>query len=1184
MSNSTSKKRKVAASPVSSDDEYEYLDEIDGEGSQGSGGSGGSGDSDDSEDVDSEDVDSEGDEDNEMQVTGGNDNTKQSKKKSKALPTKDEQSALRSTEILMKSNLMQLQITEMLNEVKASPILEKKEIKAWLQAFTEVVKGMKNKSYSGNWLSSVTHAKDVVTLTGYNSSAISIDFKAPSSIDIIGSSKLQTDTAPFLNIDINLTMPVDCMEERDILNHVYFDKRKLYLVAITEALSKNASKLLLDGDNCINYAFFKGDNRKPIISLTPSTKKKVVIRIFVSPSTQSFNVNQLRVTKNNIRPKEWMDKIQDNKNKNQHDSLDVNTLLPTPFYNLAILEDLSINVHHQILTTIIKACPAARDAIILLKIWLTQRSFRYGVDGIDGHTIALLVCYLYQMRKVTNQSTAYGIFLVTIKFLVDQDLTAVMMDFSTVDTVPSTAPSSVTTISSPAASLVHPIVGMEGKTVAYNLLWRVSKASLADIRDEARHTYSIINDDHDGKAFHAVFITPKSFYDRHDDFYHISMNPNLLQQLVELEDIPHYYSLNELVQRILERALGDRVVAIRTYIRPSLASESITITSSSHTSLPAINYRISVGVVLNKDKVHQRVDKGPSADDEAKVVEFKSFWGPKSELRRFHDGTIVEAVVWGNSKSTGYQAEQILEEILRYILGFHLHQLCGADGNKIHKTAITIGVNEESLSAAADRQHSHAIESLDKLRSIITSQVDGMPIGIDNLMGSCQQLRYTSLVAPQKNPIVEGSKEALKAAYGSVVSLLVNPLVVYAQYESSNKWPVEAAAVVKVKQALAIKLSHLLYEQFKIKSVVHADCLDVMHEGFLFRLVFIRDYDLSDTSLGRGTMSPRYLTIHHNNIRALHAQFPSYPNAVKLMNLWLHQHMFTGQLTAEAVELLTASVYLDPLSIHPPSSASSGFYKTLKKLVEWDWENDPLIVDITGAITSSHRVSIVMEYRASVQNKPKNFPAMYITTGIDDQSHTTFDLPEKEVLMYMIMSAKETTRMASLLQQGVDQDMSATAVRSKEIARASNVTLKFNKNIRIKRGNGAADAVPPFAQCELFANSTKNATSLKQLVVKQSQTSFCPLQEEFIQNLRHKYGRLALFFWNGMVGDELYVIWKPRALLPYTSISTLQMKNCLAILDEAAGSKQPYCIMNISKIVTEMVALGNETVVEVVYH
>lgn len=1177
MSDKTSKKRKVIASPVESEEEYEYVDDEEDESGVDSEDYDDIGDSEDSEDEDNED--NEDSDDNEMLITRGNDSSKQSKKKSKGLPTKDEQSALRATEILMKSNLMQLQITEMLNEVKSSSILDKKEIKGWIQSFTEIIKGVKGKTYTSNWLASLKHAKDVVTLTGYNNSNTSIDFKAPSSIDIIGSSKLQTDTIPFINIDINLTMPADCMEERDILNHLYFDKRKLYLVAITDALYKNANTLLLDGDNRINYAYFKGDSRKPILSLIPSTKKKVAIRIFVSPSTQSFNVNQLRAGKNNIRPKEWMDRIQDNKNKNQHDSLDVSTLLPTPFYNLAILEDLSLNVHHQILTTIIKACPAVRDAIVLLKIWLTQRSFRYSVDGIDGHTIGLLVCYLYQMRKVTNQSTAYGIFLVTIKFLVDHDLTGIIMDFSTVDMTPSTANSTVTTISSPAASLTHPIVGIEGKTVPYNLLWRVSKASLADLRDEARHTYTIINDDHDGKAFHAVFITPKSFYDRHDEFYHVNMNPSLLQQLVELEDIPHYYNLNELVQKILEKALGDRVMTIRTYIRPSLGSESITVTSSSHTSLPAVNYRISVGLVLNKDKVHQRVDKGPSADENAKVEEFKRFWGPKSELRRFHDGTIVEAVVWGNSNNSGYQAEQILEEIIRYILGYHLHQLCGKDGSKVQKTAMTIGIDEHFLSAAADRQHGHAIESLDKLRTVITSQLNGMPIGIDNLMGSCQQLRYTSLVAPQKNAIVDGSKEVLKAAYGTVISLLVNPLVIYAQYEYSNKWPVETAAVIKVKQALAIKMSQLLYEQFKIKSVVHLDCLDVMYEGFLFRLIFIRDYDLLDVSLGRGAMSPRCLTIHHNSIRSLHSQFPSYPNAVKLMSLWLHQHMFSGQLTTETVELLTASVYLDPLSIYPPSSASSGFYKTLKKLAEWDWENDPLIVDTIGTITSSHRVSIVMEYRSTLQNKPKNLPAMYITTGIDDLSNSTVDLPEKEVLIYMIQSAKNTIATVSLLQQGVYQDLS---VKSKEIVNASNVILKFNKNIRIKKSSSPDAAIPPFAQCELFANSTKNATSLKQLVVKESQTIYCPLQEEFIQSLRQKYGRLALFFWNGMVGDELYIVWKPRALLPYASISTLQMRNCLPILDEG-GSKQPYCIMNISKIVTEMVSMGDETVTEVMY-
>lgn len=48
------------------------------------------------------------------------------------------------------------------------------------------------------------------------------------------------------------------------------------------------------------------------------------------------------------------------------------------------------------------------------------------------------------------------------------------------------------------------------------------------------------------------------------------------------------------------------------------------------------------------------------------AVDFRTFWGEKSELRRFQDGTICEAVVW--EASTVCQKRLIPEQIVRHLL------------------------------------------------------------------------------------------------------------------------------------------------------------------------------------------------------------------------------------------------------------------------------------------------------------------------------------------------------------------------------------------------------------------------------------------------------------------------------------------------------------------------------------
>jgi hypothetical protein len=53
---------------------------------------------------------------------------------------------------------------------------------------------------------------------------------------------------------------------RDILNHRYFDKRRLYLLGLYQCLLKHsgAAGSLFSG---ASFAAFKGDHRKPILEL-----------------------------------------------------------------------------------------------------------------------------------------------------------------------------------------------------------------------------------------------------------------------------------------------------------------------------------------------------------------------------------------------------------------------------------------------------------------------------------------------------------------------------------------------------------------------------------------------------------------------------------------------------------------------------------------------------------------------------------------------------------------------------------------------------------------------------------------------------------------------------------------------------------------------------------------------------
>jgi U3 small nucleolar RNA-associated protein 22 len=217
------------------------------------------------------------------------------------------------------------------------------------------------------------------------------------------------------------------------------------------------------------------------------------------------------------------------------------------------------------------------------------------------------------------------------------------------------------------------------------------------------------------------------------------------------------------------------------------------------------------------------VDRGPSADNTTEAEKFREFWGSKSSLRRFQDGSIVDAVVWDGTKT----AEKMIENILRYILGRHLPMFVGDDGEKIMAPCTNLdgllpadienGSSSPSADASASLSYLQAITELDKLRNVLASQVKGLPLIIDSVTGLSAQLRYTALFPPTANPLLLlPSKDVLRKYNGQAMSLFVRPMVIMAELEGSGKWPLTRAASEKLKSAYLLQLSDLLQSQFKV--------------------------------------------------------------------------------------------------------------------------------------------------------------------------------------------------------------------------------------------------------------------------------------------------------------------------------------------------------------------------------
>jgi U3 small nucleolar RNA-associated protein 22 len=91
-----------------------------------------------------------------------------------------------------------------------------------------------------------------------------------------------------------------CFHEKDYLNHRYHVKRALYLAVLKKALAKCACI------SSIKWSTFCDDARKPVLLLFPApdakgSTSKSVIRILPTISSETFSVNKLGPSKNNVR-------------------------------------------------------------------------------------------------------------------------------------------------------------------------------------------------------------------------------------------------------------------------------------------------------------------------------------------------------------------------------------------------------------------------------------------------------------------------------------------------------------------------------------------------------------------------------------------------------------------------------------------------------------------------------------------------------------------------------------------------------------------------------------------------------------------------------------------------------------------------------------------------------------------
>lgn len=775
------------------------------------------------------------------------------------------------------------------------------------------------------------------------------------------------------------------------------------------------------------------------------------------------------------------------------------TLLPTPFYNSTLLADASYVQYLKVLHLATKQSDGFREACILGRIWLSQRGFGANISkGGFGHfEWAAVTALLLQGGGTKGHSvlspgySSYQLFKAVIQYIATSDLVKKPMLYQVPDV-------SITKTDRP--------VFYDGPR-GVNLLYKMSPWAYKSLVEEAKTSLQMLND---------------AIFDQFEATFILRTNEPL-QKFDALVTIPyvqdaspaavdHGDALSRLTNRTyhaLKEGLTDRVKAIDISLSQYSSWSLKTVAPEAQSTLSFV-----VGLVFDPANVDRVVDHGPSAEEKKKAASFQSFWGEKAELRRFKDGSILESVVWSKGISM-----PIYQQIITYLLARHV-------GMEAARDAIFMGQEMEDMLPQGATDAFSALREDFKSFEKDLRDLESLPLQLRQLSPISTLLRSTSITLPVYN----------------VHQHLKTPADVLIQFEGSGRWPDDIAAIQRTKMAFLLKIGDLLEEvidglvarmglENADQPLLNRAFLDIKyHSGATFRLRIHNDREqvllerqVKDKSVDNRTREDAvaalaiyrrvniHLPLHTQSVSTHCTRFPLLSPTIRLVKKWFDTHMISGHVSEELIELLTVRAFLQPYPWSAPSSAMTGFLRTLLFISRWDWRLTPLVVDFGGTMTADDVAAITTRLEAWRKIDTSMSRTVLIAASNHDTTGTAFteNGPSKVVAARMTALARSACKIVK--EQGLKLNIESLFTSSTaDYDFVIHVSPKF-------RGNGKAKKTSKAQFKNLEVREEENFRDV----------GYQPVQL-FIEDLKAMYTSSIVLFHNPTERAVIAGIWNPQ--------------------------------------------------------
>nr|CAD7588547.1 unnamed protein product [Timema genevievae] len=936
----------------------------------------------------------------------------------------------------------------------------------------------------------------------------SFQFIKPSAVSIVGSFASNSFVGPDVCIDLAVEMPRQCFQQSDHLNERYLRKRALYLCHLAGTLQSG---------HLVQSASFRlcqGDPLRPLLEVRPEGKlgKRVVVALRPVPQSGVFKLARFSPEKNNIRPS-WFfttsDAIED-------------PYPPTPHHNHSAIQDLATTANQEYCRQALEGHPNIKDGIRLLKVWLTQRKLNKGYGSFGGHIVAQLVSHLVLQKRISVLGSSYQVVRATWVYLAQSDWT----NFGASLAEPS--------MGTPPVSAFHQYfeVVFVDSTGYCNLCANMSKETYERVKREADLAVKCL-DNPNINSFQVLFMTPVPFYRQYDHIIRVSHLSRLeTDQVRQLDHTNHTLPLAQVpILATLREGLGRRVTAIAVSLEDT-PQWSISIDP------PASADSLTVGLTLDPVHAFINIDKGPTANTE-EAEKFRDFWGPKSELRRFPDSSICEAVVWPviTLADKRLVCGQVVEYLLASRLGLKVIYVADQyetliKHSKVKPANFEYGTGEEATLA---------VLSVFNELSKHVRELNDLPLEIISVQGTSPVFRYTDTFPP----LATQSRPGKKVTKDGPTCILLNdtsaigmaprwiPVIeAVIQLALSKKWPNDLEAVRRIKAAFHVEVAKCLSQQCGLTAQPHPNFLDVLKGGFVFRLRLAYPREVG---LLKKHVTPHGVTTYVDTdesrdlekdivhiptitgaVHGLHQEHPSYGPACCLSKRWLAAQMIDPHHFPEiVVELLVAWLYLSPEPHEPPTQPQTAFFRFLHLLASTNWVTQPVILNFNTELTREE----VVEIEGMFQSSRATLPPLFLATSYQPSGVVwTKRNPTLQILVRTAMLAKE----------------SLTIVEEKLFSRHFDTKLIFRPPLDVYDVLiYLRPLLNPRRLEAVDVNKDQPVVNLPSYQYHQGEklpvAGFNPVQC-YLKELRETYGEFALFFHDPYGGQVVGVLWIPAAM------------------------------------------------------